>query len=94
MVSKVLLANNRLVDHLEKCGLCSDFQYGFRSSWSTVELMRVVFERITELFNKSKAIRAMVLDISKAIVMVGHAGLLHKFKTYGIPGPVFVIILQ
>ena len=32
VVSKVLLANNRLVDHLEKCGLCSDFQYGFRSS--------------------------------------------------------------
>ena len=56
--------------------------------------MRVAFERITELFNKSKAIRAMALDISKAIVMVGHAGLLHKFKTHGIPGPVFVIMLQ
>ena len=24
--------NNRIVDHLEKCGLFSDFQYGFRSS--------------------------------------------------------------
>ena len=24
--------NNRVVDHLEKCGLFSDFQYGFRSS--------------------------------------------------------------
>ena len=23
---------NRIVDHLEKCGLFSDFQYGFRSS--------------------------------------------------------------
>ena len=56
--------------------------------------MTVVFERITELFNKSKAIRAMALDISKAIVMVWHAGLLQKFKIYGIPGPVFVIMLQ
>ena len=26
------LVNNRIVDHLQKCGLFSDFQYGFRSS--------------------------------------------------------------
>ena len=34
VVSKVFekLANNRIVDHLENCGLFSDFQYGFRSS--------------------------------------------------------------
>ena len=33
-VSKVFekLVNNRIVDHLEKYGLFSDFQYGFRSS--------------------------------------------------------------
>ena len=29
------LVNNRIVDHLENCGLFSDFQYGFRSSRST-----------------------------------------------------------
>ena len=34
VVSKVFekLVNNRIVDHLEKCGLFSDFQCGFRSS--------------------------------------------------------------
>ena len=34
VVSKVLekLFNNRIVDHLEKCSLFSDFQYRFRSS--------------------------------------------------------------
>ena len=34
VVSKVFekLVNNKTVDHLEKCGLFSDFQYGFRSS--------------------------------------------------------------
>ena len=26
------LVNNRVFDHLEKCGLFSDFQHGFRSS--------------------------------------------------------------
>ena len=25
------LVNNRIVDHRKKCGLFSDFQYGFRS---------------------------------------------------------------
>ena len=34
VVSKVFekLVNNSIVDHLEKCGLFCDFQYGFRSS--------------------------------------------------------------
>ena len=34
MVSKVFeeLVNNKFVDHLEKCSIFSDFQYGFRSS--------------------------------------------------------------
>ena len=37
-VSKVFekLVNNEIVDHLEKCGLFSDFQYGFRSSHSCI----------------------------------------------------------
>ena len=40
VVSKVFgkLVNNRIVDHLEKCGRFSDFQYGFRSSRSTADL--------------------------------------------------------
>ena len=34
VVSKVFekLVNNRIVDHLKKCDLFSDFQYRFRSS--------------------------------------------------------------
>ena len=34
VVTKVFekLVNNRLADHLKKCDLFSDFQYGFRSS--------------------------------------------------------------
>ena len=34
VVSKIFekLINNRIVDHLEECGLFTDFQYGFRSS--------------------------------------------------------------
>ena len=60
------LVNNRIVDHLEKCGLFSDFQYGFRSSRSTADLLTVVSDRIARAFNRSGATRAVALDISKA----------------------------
>ena len=52
------LVNNRIVDHLEKCDLFSDFQYGFRSSRSTTDLLTVVS-------------RAVALDISKVLTGFG-----------------------
>ena len=94
VVSKVLekLVNNRIVDHLEKCGLFSDFQYGFRSCRSTADLLTVISDRIARAFNRSGATRAVALDISKAFDRVWHAGLLHKLKSYGIPGQIFSLI--
>ena len=57
VVSKVFekLVNNRAVDHIEKCGLFSDFQDGFRSSRSTVDLLTVVSDKIAMAFNRSGA---------------------------------------
>ena len=57
MVSKVFekLVNNKIVDHLEKCGLFSAFQYGFRSSRSTADLLIVVSDRIASALNRSGA---------------------------------------
>ena len=57
VVSKVFekLLNNRIVDHLVKCGLFSDFQYGFKSSESTAGLLTVVSERIARAFKRSGA---------------------------------------
>ena len=94
VVSKVFekLVNNRIVDHLEKCGLFSNFQYGFRSSRSTADLLTVVFDRIARAFSRSGATQAVVLDISKAFDRVWHAGLLHKLKSYGISGQIFGLI--
>ena len=86
------LVNNKIVDHLEKCGLFSDFLYGFRSSRSTAELLTVVSDRIARAFNRSGATRAVALDISKAFDRVWHAGLLHKLKSNGISGHIFDLI--
>ena len=84
MVSKVFekLVSNRIVDHLEKCGLFSDFQYGFRSCRSTADLLTVVFDRIARAFNRSGAAGAVALDISKAFDRVWLVGLLHKLKSH------------
>ena len=94
VVSKVFekLVNNRIVDHVEKCGLFSHFQYGFRSSLSTADLRTVVSDRIARAFKRSGATRAVVLDISKAFGRIWHAGLLRKLKSYGILGQIFDII--
>ena len=87
VVSKVFekLVNNRIVDHLEKCGLFSDFQYGFRSSRSTADLLTVASDRIARAFNRSGPTRAFD--------RVWHAGLLHKLKSYGISGQTFDLFL-
>ena len=51
VVSKVFekLLNNRF-DHLQKCGLFSDFHYSFTSSRLFTELLTMVYDRITRVF--------------------------------------------
>ena len=65
MVSKVFekLVNNKIVDHLQKCGLFSDFQYRFRSSRSTTDLLTVASDRIARAVSKSGATPAVARDI-------------------------------
>ena len=94
VVSKVFekLVNNRIVDHPEKCGF-SDFQYGFRSSRSTADLLTVLSDRIAGALNRSGPTRAVALDISKAFGRVWRAGLLHKRKSYVILGQIFGLFL-
>ena len=69
----------------------SYFQYSFRCSRSTADLLAVVSDRFGRAFNRPGTTRAVALDISKAFDRVWHAGLLHKFlhKSYGISGQVF-----
>ena len=94
MVSKIFekLLNNRIVAHLEKYDLFSDFQYSFKSSGSTADLVTVLSDRIARAFNRSGATRAVALDISKAFDRVWHAGLLHKVNSYGNSDQIFGLI--
>ena len=94
MVSKIFekLVNNRIIAHLEKYNLFSDFQYGFKSSGSTADLMTVLSDRIARAFNRSRATWAVALDTSKAFDRVWHACLLHKVKSYGNSDQIFGLI--
>ena len=64
VVSKVFekIVNNRIFDHIDKGGLFSDFQYGFRSSQSTVDVLTVVSDKSSRAFNRSGATRAAALQ--------------------------------
>ena len=80
------------MDHLEKSGVFSDFQCGFRSSRSTADFLTVVCDRSTRAFKRFWAPQAVALDISKAFNRVWHGSLLHKLRSYGIPGEIFGLI--
>ena len=70
-----------------------DFQYGFRSPRSTTDVITVVSDGIAIVFNRSRANRAVALDISKAFLnraLLG--GLLYKLKFYGISDQTFSLI--
>ena len=94
VVSKVFekFVNNRLVDHLGKCDLFSGFQYGFRSSCSTADPLRVVSNRIARAFNRFGAMRVVAFDISQAFDRFWHAVVLQKIKSCRISGQMFGLI--
>ena len=75
-----------------KCSLFSDFQYGFRSSRSTADLLTIVSDRIVRTLNSSGATRAVTLDIYKAFDKVWNGGHLHKCNSYGISNQIFGLI--
>ena len=53
-----------------------DFQYGFRPSRSTADLLIDVSDRTAWAFNRSGATQAVGLDISKAFDRTWHDGLI------------------
>ena len=68
------LAEDRFVDHLEKCSHFSDSQNGFRSYRSIADLLRVVSDRIAMAFNMYGATQVVVLAVSLTFNRVCHTG--------------------
>ena len=66
VVENLVIITDWSIDRHDKCSLFSDFQYAFMLSRSAADLLQVASDRLSETFNKSDTIVAVVLDISKA----------------------------
>ena len=72
--------------------LFSNFLYGFRSSWSTADVLTVVSDGIASICNRSGATSAIALYISKVSARVWLVNVLHKPKFHWISGRIFGFI--
>ena len=86
--SKILekLMYKRLIDYINKNGILTDRQYGFRSKSSTNHAIIELVDKITKAIEKNEFIVGIFLDLSKAFDTVNHNILLKKLYFYGIRG--------
>ena len=94
VVSKVngKLVNNIIVDRLEKCGLFSEFQYGFWSSRSTADLLIVVSDRTVGLLTGLGLHELWHLIYPRLSTKFGMLVFFTSFKYYEFPGQIFGLI--
>ena len=82
--------NCELIDHLEKNGLLSQFQYGFRPGRGTTENLLELWEHVVDRVEKEKThIELWSLDLTKAFDKLNHAkvlDLVHRSGIYGSMG--------
>ena len=84
------VVNNELIDHLEKNGLLSQFQFGFRPGRGTAENLLELWEHVVDRVEKEKThIELWSLDLTKAFDKLNHAkvlDLVHRSGIYGSMG--------
>ena len=85
---------NSLYSYLESNDILSKSQSGFRKGDSCIsQLLAITYEIYYNFYAyPSLETRGVFLDISKAFDRVWHEGLLYKLKSYGINGPLLILI--
>ena len=85
---------NSLYSYLESNDILSKSQSGFRKGDSCISQLLAITHEIYYNFDAYPSLetRGVFLDISKAFDRVWHEGLLYKLKSYGISGPLLILI--
>ena len=76
----------RLIDYINKNGILSDRQYGFRSKHSTDNAIIELVDKKTKAIENNELTVGIFLYLSKAFDTVNHNILLKKLYFYGIRG--------
>ena len=85
---------NSLYSYLESNDILSKSQSGFRKGDSCISQLLAATHEIYSNFDAYPSLetRGVFLDISKAFDRVWHEGLLYNLKSYGISGPLLILI--
>ena len=86
--SKLLekLMYKRLIKFIEKNGILTPHQYGFRQNRSTELAIIELTNRLTKAIDNGEFTVGVFLDLSKAFDTIYHRILIHKLEHYGIRG--------
>ena len=89
--SKILEKNvyKRTVGFLDRNNILGNYQYGFRSKYSTSMALTNIANKIVDTFEENYFLVGVFIDLSKAFDTINHDIMLTKLEHYGIRGKAY-----
>ena len=93
-LSKILerILYDQMVSHLNKYNLLTPHQSGFRSGYSTHDVLLYVTDKWIRAIDRGEYTGAVFLDLAKAFDTVDHAILCSKLQCYGFHGASYALL--
>ncbi len=79
------IIHSQIINHLDKQGIISDKQFGFRKKRSCESQLILTIHDLAQGLRDKEQMDAVLLDFSKAFDKVPHERLLLKLEHYGVP---------